>query len=364
MWRTPLLLTLSGRGVLNLERRNLLCFSGKRFGRGVRFVHRRGFIKTIVGSAVAWPLAARAQQPGMPVIGFLSGRSPKSDGHLVDAFRKGLNDVGYVDGRNVAIEYRWADGQFDRLLELATDLVRNNAAVLFAGAVDAKIKEIKAAISKTPIVFATGGDLVELGVVASMNRPGSNATGVTVIAAELWPKQLELLRKLAGSPNLVAVLINPNNVTTRASVRDVEAAARAINQDVLIVNVGTQADFNSAFTTLVQKRAGGLLVSVDALFTNRREEIVTLAATHAGPAIYGRREFAEVGGLMSYGASTIDQYRQAGYYAGRILKGDNPSVLPVLQPTKFELVINMKTAKALGLEVPVHLQQIADEVVE
>jgi len=300
----------------------------------------------------------------MPVIGFLSGRSPKSDGHLVDAFRKGLNDVGYVDGRNVAIEYRWADGQFDRLLELATDLVRNNAAVLFAGAVDAKIKEIKAAISTTPIVFATGGDLVELGVVASMNRPGSNATGVTVIAAELWPKQLELLRKLAGSPNLVAVLINPNNVTTRASVRDVEAAARAINQDVLIVNVGTQADFNSAFTTLVQKRAGGLLVSVDALFTNRREEIVTLAATHAVPAIYGRREFAEVGGLMSYGASTIDQYRQAGYYAGRILKGDNPSVLPVLQPTKFELVINMKTAKALGLAVPVHLQQIADEVVE
>ena len=211
-----------------------------------------------------------------------------------DAFRKGLNDVGYVDGRNVAIEYRWADGQFDRLLELATDLVRNNAAVLFAGAVDAKIKEIKAAISTTPIVFTTGGDLVELGVVASMNRPGSNATGVTVIAAELWPKQLELLRKLAGSPNLVAVLINPNNVTTRASVRDVEAAARAINQDVLIVNVGTQADFNSAFTTLVQKRAGGLLVSVDALFTNRREEIVTLAATHAVPAIYGRREFAEV----------------------------------------------------------------------
>lgn len=197
-----------------------------------------------------------------------------------------------------------------------------------------------------------------------MNRPGSNDTGVTVIAAELWPKQLELLRKLAGSPNLVAVLINPNNVTTRASVRDVEAAARAINQDVLIVNVGTQADFNSAFTTLVQKRAGGLLVSVDALFTNRREEIVTLAATHAVPAIYGRREFAEVGGLMSYGASTIDQYRQAGYYAGRILKGDNPSVLPVLQPMKFELVINMKTAKALGLEVPVHLQQIADEVVE
>jgi putative tryptophan/tyrosine transport system substrate-binding protein len=243
-------------------------------------------------------------------------------------------------------------------------LVRKNAVVLFAGAVDAKIKEIKAAISKLPMVFATGGDLVELGVVASMNRPGGNATGVTVISGELWPKQLELLRKLAGSPNLVAVLVNPNNVTTRASVRDVEAAARAINQNVLIVNAGTEGDFDSVFTTLVQKRAGGLVVAVDALLTNRREKIVALAATHAVPAIYGRREFAEAGGLMSYGASPIDQYRQSGYYAGRILKGDNPSVLPVLQPTKFELVINMKTAKALGLEVAVHLQQIADEVIE
>jgi putative ABC transport system substrate-binding protein len=327
-------------------------------------VRRRQFIKTLAGSAVAWPLVARAQQPAMPMIGILSGRSLKSDGHLVEAFRQGLNDVGYIDGQNVAIEYRWADGQFDRLLELATDLVRKNAVVLFAGAVDAKIKEIKAAISKLPMVFATGGDLVELGVVASMNRPGGNATGVTVISGELWPKQLELLRKLAGSPNLVAVLVNPNNVTTRASVRDVEAAARAINQNVLIVNAGTEGDFDSVFTTLVQKRAGGLVVAVDALLTNRREKIVALAATHAVPAIYGRREFAEAGGLMSYGASPIDQYRQSGYYAGRILKGDNPSVLPVLQPTKFELVINMKTAKALGLEVAVHLQQIADEVIE
>jgi putative ABC transport system substrate-binding protein len=340
-------------------------FQPQRVGpQGAGFVRRREFIKTLVGSAVAWPLAARAQQPALPVIGFLSGRSLKSDGHLVEAFRQGLNDVGYIDGQNVAIEYRWADGQFDRLLELATDLVRNNAALLFAGAVDVKIKEIKAAISKLPIVFATGSDLVELGVVASMNRPGGNATGVSVRSGELWPKQLELLRKLAGSPNLVAVLVNPDNVSTRASVRDVEAAARAISQNVLIVNAGTEGDFDSAFTALVKKRAGGLVVSVDALLTNRREKIVALAATHAVPAIYGRREFAEVGGLMSYGASTIDQYRQSGYYAGRILKGNNPSVLPVLQPTKFELVINMKTAKALGLEVPVHLQQIADEVIE
>ena len=236
--------------------------------------------------------------------------------------------------------------------------------MLFAGAVDVKIKAIKAAISKIPIVFATGGDLVELGVVASMNRPGGNATGVTVLSGELWPKQLELLRKLAGSPNLIAVLVNPNNVSTSASVRIVEAAARAINQNVLIVNARTEGDFESAFATLVQKRASGLLVSVDALLTNRRDKIVALAATHAVAAIYGRREFAEAGGLMSYGASTIDQYRQSGYYAGRILKGDNPSGLPVLQPTKFELVINMKTAKALGLDVPLHLQQIADEVIE
>ena len=338
-------------------------FQRQRVGpQGVGFVRRREFIKTIAGSAVAWPLVARAQQPAMPVIGFLSGRSLRSDVHLVEAFRQGLNDVGY--GQNLAIEYRWADGQFDRLLELATDLVRNNAVVLFAGAVDVKIKEIKAAIFKIPIVFATGSDLVELGVVASMNRPGGNATGVTVRSGELWPKQLELLRKLAGSPNLVAVLVNPGNVSTRASVRDVEAAARAISQSVLIVNAGTEGDFDSAFATLVKKRAGGLVVAVDALLTNRREKIVALAATYAVPAIYGRREFAEAGGLMSYGASTIDQYRQSGYYVGRILKGDNPSVLPVLQPTKFELVINMKTAKTLGLEAPVHLQQIADEVIE
>src|SRR5262245_1390279 len=299
----------------------------------------------------------------MPVVGFLSGRSLNSDGHLVKAFREGLREARYKNGQKFPIEYRLADGQFDRLPQLATDLVGHNASVLFAGDVDVKIKALKAGIP-IPIVFATGGDLVELGVVASMSRPGGNATGVTVIAAELWPKQLELLRKLAGSPNLVAVLVNPNNVTTKASVRDVEAAARAINQKVLIVNAATESEFDSVFTTLVQKRAGGLLVSVDALLTNRREKIVALAAANAVPAIYGRREFAEVGGLMSYGASTIDQYRQSGYYAGRILKGDNPSGLPILQPTKFELVINMKTAKALGLEVPVHLQQIADEVIE
>src|SRR5262245_3361601 len=255
----------------------------------------------------------------MPVVGFLSGRSLKSDGHLVEAFRQGLKDAGYIDGQNAAIEYRWADGQFDRLLELATDLVRNNAVVLFAGAVDVKIKAIKAGISKIPIIFATGGDLVELGVVASVSRPGGNATGVTVIAAELWPKQLELLRKLAGSPNLVAVLVNPNNVTTRTSVRDVEAAARAINQNVLILNARTEGEFDSAFTTLAQKRAGGLLVSVDALLTNRREKIVALAASHAVHAIYGRREFAAVGGLMRYCASNIDKYCKSVYFAGCLL---------------------------------------------
>ena len=325
---------------------------------------RRAFMTLVGGVAASVPFTARAQQPAMPVIGFLSGRSLKSDAHLVAAFRQGLNDAGYIDGQNVAIEYRWADDQFDRLLELATDLVRNNVAVLFAGAIDVQIKAIKNAISMTPIVFATGGDLVELGVVASMNRPGGNATGVTVIAAELWPKQLELLRELAGSSNMIAVLVNPNNATARASVRDVEAAARAISQKVLIVNARTEADFDSAFATLVQERAGGLLLAVDSLFTNRREKIVALAAAHAVPAIYGRREFAEAGGLMSYGASTVDQYRQSGYYAGRILKGDKPSDLPVLQPTKFELVINLKTAKALGLTVPTSLLVAANEVIE
>jgi ABC-type uncharacterized transport system substrate-binding protein len=326
-------------------------------------MRRREFI-TLVGGAAAWPLAARAQQPAMPTIGFLSGRAAASDAHLVTAFRQGLREAGYVDGTNVTIEFRWADIQFDRLPELASDLVRRQVAVLFAGAVDVRIRDLKAAISTTPIVFATGGDPVELGLVTSLNRPGGNVTGVTIITTELWPKHLDLLRKLTGENRLVALLVNPDNASTESAIRRVQAAARDIGQSVLVLNVATEREFDRAFTTLTHERAGALLVAVDALFTNRREQIVGLAARHAVPAIYGRSEFAAAGGLVSYGANPLDQYRQSGRYVGRIVSGAKPADLPFLQPTKFELVINLRTAKALGLEIPPTLLALADEVIE
>jgi ABC-type uncharacterized transport system substrate-binding protein len=325
---------------------------------------RREFISLLGGAAVAWPLAARAQQPTTPVIGFLSGRSLASDAHLVDAFRQGLNETGYVEGQNVAIEFRWADGQLDRLPTLAADLMRRQVAVIFAGAVDVQIHALNASISTTPVVFATGGDPIALGLGASFNRPGGNATGVTVITAALWPKRLELLRELATPATMVAMLVNPDNQTTGSAIRDLQGAARGIGQNVLVLNTRTEGDFDTAFATLIQERVGALVVADDAILMNGREKLVALAALHAVPAIYGRREFPAAGGLMSYGASTADQYRQSGIYAGRILKGAKPAGLPFLQPTKFELIINLKTAKALGLTVPPSLLARADEVIE
>ena len=307
---------------------------------------------------------ALAQQPAMPVVGFLNGRSLKTDRHLVAAFRQSLKEAGFIEDKNVAIEFRWADEQFDRLVDMANDLIGRKVSVLFAGAIDVRMMALKPAFSAAPTVIATGGDLVEFGIVASVNRPGGNITGVTVIAAELWPKQLEILRDLIGSANTVALLVNPDNASAASSIRDVQAAARAIGQNVLVVNARTEQDIESAFATLAQQRASALLVAVDALLTSQRAKIAALAAVHAVPAIYGRREFAEAGGLLSYGASATDQYRQSGRYVGRILQGAKPADLPILQPAQFELVINLKTAKALGLAVPPTLMARADDVIE
>jgi putative tryptophan/tyrosine transport system substrate-binding protein len=326
-------------------------------------MRRREFI-TLVGTAAMLPLAAHAQRPASPVVGFLSGRSLASDAHLAAAFRQGLSETGHIDGQSVAIEFRWADGQLDRLPALAADLVRRQVAVIFAGAVDVQIRALNASISTTPIVFATGGDPVELGLGASFNRPGGNATAVTVVTDALWPKRLELLRELSAQAAVVAVLVNPDRPQSPLAVRDLQAAARGIGQSVLVLNARAEAEFDNAFATLKRERADGLIVADDAIFMNRREKLVALAAQHAVPAIYGRREFPAAGGLMSYGASTADQYRQSGIYAGRILKGDKPADLPFLQPTKFELIINLKTAKALGLTVPLIMQMTADEVIE
>jgi putative ABC transport system substrate-binding protein len=324
---------------------------------------RREFI-TLLGGVATWPLAARAQQPAMPTIGFLSGRSLASDSHLVAAFRQGLKETGHVEGQNVAIEFRWAEGQFDRLPALAADLVGSKAAAIFAGGMDIAIRVVRTAITTTPTVFATGGDPVELGLVTSFNRPGGNATAVTVIAAALLPKRLELLREMVASSAVVAVLVNPNDPNAAPYTRDVQVAARTFGLQVSVVHAATERDFDTAFATLVNAGANALLVTTNALFINRREKIVALAARYAVPAIYDRREFSAAGGLMSYGASIIDQYRQSGVYIGKILHGVKAADLPVMQPTKFELVINLKTAKALGLEIPPSLLARADEVIE
>ena len=326
-------------------------------------MRRRMFIAGL-GSAAAWPVVAQAQQPAMPVIGWLSGRSLATDAHLVAAFRRGLSENGYTDGQNVAIQYRWAEGRFNRLSGMAADLVALNVAVIFIGGADIEMRALTAAVSKTPIVFAAAGDPVKMGIVVSLNRPGRNATGITGVSAELGPKRLQLLHELVAPVTKVALLIDPDDPNTKSTTSDVEAAAPALGLQVHVLEARTELDIEATFARLVDVHAGALLVTANALFNNQRARLVALAERHRVPTIYDRREFVDAGGLISYGASNADQYRQCGIYVGRILNGTRPADLPVLQPTKFELVINLKTAKALGLTVPETLLATADEVIQ
>ena len=324
-------------------------------------MRRRAFI-TLLGGAAAWPLAARAQQPSMPVVGFLRSTSSADSRNLVAVFRQGLREAGFVEGQDYAIEYRWADNQLDRLPSLVADLLRRPVAVIVGNTPSALAA--KAATKTVPIVFATGGNPVREGLVASLNRPGGNVTGVSFISAELGAKRLGLLRELRPGAARIAVFVDPKFPTIERFISEVRDAASAMGQQIEVLYVGSDREIDSAFTTLVQRGAGALLCGSGGLLYSRRDLIVALAARHRTPAIYDQRDYVAAGGLMSYAPSFTDAYRQAGIYAGRILKGEKPAGLPVMQPTKFELVINLTTAKALGLDVPPTLLATADEVIE
>ena len=326
---------------------------------------RREFITLLGSAAVAWPLAASlASPPPMPIIGYLANASPAGFAQFVAAFRRGLSETGYLEGRNVAIEYRWAEGQHDRLPGFAADLVSRGAAVIVATGGGAPALAAKAATTTTPIVFTGGTDPVKAGLVESLARPGGNATGVLNISTVLTAKRLELLRELVPTATLIGVLRNPASPDAEGQLEEIQEAARVTGQPIHVVNASGERDFEAAFADLVQQRAGALFVSADPLFTSGRAQLVALAARHAIPASYSFRALTTAGGLMSYGADLLDVHRQAGVYAGRILKGAKPADLPVLQPAKFELVINLKTAKALGIDVPAKLLALADEVIE
>jgi putative tryptophan/tyrosine transport system substrate-binding protein len=329
-------------------------------------VKRRTFIAGI-GGAAAWPLAARAQQATIPVVGFLNAASPDQFAHVVEAFRVGLNELGYVEGRNVTVEYRWADGHYEQLPALAADLVARQVKVIATGTATSAVLAAKAATSTIPIVFMVGTDPVEVGLVVSLSRPGGNLTGVTTLNVEIVPKRLEVLHELLPAASTMAVLLNPINYsgTTEADLRGAHSAAQTLGlQTIHVLQASTKDELDVAFSRLVQLRAGGLVISADTFFSGQSEQLAALALRYAMPTISPYREFVAAGGLISYGTRITDLYRLVGVYVGRILKGEKPADLPVQQATKVELIINLNTAKALGLTIPETLLAIADEVIQ
>ena len=324
---------------------------------------RREFIALVGGAAAAWPLAARAQQKGMPVIGFLGSTPPGPYAPFVAAFRQGLSEGGYIDGRNVAIEYRWAEGHYDRLPALAADLVRQRVAVILATGSTAPALAAKAATAEIPIVFESGGNPVAAGLVASLNRPGGNVTGVTVIFSALVPKRLDLLHQLVPKAAVLGALVNPNYPEADLQRRELREAAKTLGLPIEVQDA-TPTEIEAAFAVLVERKTDALLIANDPIFLSRRDQIIALAARHTVPTIYGLRQYADEGGLVSYGPSLTEALRQGGIYVSRILNGAKPAELPIVQPTKFELVINLKTAAALGLTIPPNVLAIADEVIE
>lgn len=327
-------------------------------------MRRRDFVSLLGGAAAAWPLAARAQQPAMPAIGFLNSISSGEGAYLVNAFRAGLREAGFAEGQNVTIEYRWAEGRYNRLPTLAAELVQAHVAAIAAAGGTLSGLAAKAATTTIPIVFTTGDDPVKTGLVANLNRPSGNVTGVVSLANQLGAKRLELLHQVVPKAEAIAVLLNPASPSTKAQLSDLQQAAATLAVKLYVLSASSERDIDQAFARLAQQRAAALILCVDPFFNGQRDQLVALAAKNAIPTIYFFRGFAAAGGLMSYAPSLVDSYRQTGVYIGSILKGAKPSELPVVQPTKFEFVINLKTAKALGLTIPPSILALADEVIE